>query len=61
MKYIVIVPDGAADYPLEELGGLTPLQAARTPNMDWLACHGLTGSVKKIFLRDFLLEVMWQT
>ncbi|GAQ94752.1 2,3-bisphosphoglycerate-independent phosphoglycerate mutase [Thermodesulfovibrio aggregans] len=48
MKYIVIVPDGAADYPLEELGGLTPLQAARTPNMDWLACHGLTGSVKNI-------------
>ena len=32
-----------ADYPLEVLGGKTPLQAARTPNMDWLARHGVYG------------------
>ena len=32
-----------ADYPLEALGGKTPLEAARTPNMDWLAVHGVYG------------------
>ncbi|WP_353683898.1 cofactor-independent phosphoglycerate mutase [Thermodesulfovibrio sp. 3907-1M] len=48
MKYIVIVPDGAADYPLDELGGLTPLQAANTPNMDYLASCGIAGSVRNI-------------
>jgi len=32
-----------ADYPLESLGGRTPLEAARTPNMDWLAAHGVFG------------------
>jgi len=36
-KYIVLVGDGMADYPLEELGGKTPLQAADTPNMDRIA------------------------
>ena len=30
-----------ADYPLDVLGGKTPLEAARTPNMDWLAQHGV--------------------
>jgi len=48
MKYIVIVPDGAADYPLDELGGLSPLQVANTPNMDYLASCGITGSVRNI-------------
>src|SRR5207248_2791771 len=32
-----------ADYPLDVLGGKTPLEAARTPNMDWLGGHGLFG------------------
>ena len=32
-----------ADYPLDVLGGKTPLEAARTPNMDWLAVHGVFG------------------
>ena len=43
MKYIVLQGDGMADYPLEALGGKTPLEAARTPNMDWLATHGVFG------------------
>jgi 2,3-bisphosphoglycerate-independent phosphoglycerate mutase len=34
MKYAIIIPDGAADEPLAELGGKTPLEAAQTPNMD---------------------------
>jgi 2,3-bisphosphoglycerate-independent phosphoglycerate mutase len=45
MKYIILVPDGAADEPVEALGGRTPLAAARTPNMDYLARHGLSGMV----------------
>jgi 2,3-bisphosphoglycerate-independent phosphoglycerate mutase len=36
-KYIVLVGDGMGDYPLDELGGKTPLQVAETPNMDRIA------------------------
>jgi len=43
VKYIILQGDGMADYPLEVLGGKTPLQAARTPNMDWLAQRGVYG------------------
>src|SRR5678815_1905366 len=32
-----------ADYPLDVLGGKTPLEAAKTPNMDWLAARGVFG------------------
>ena len=48
MKYIVIVGDGMADYPLEELGDKTPLQAADTPNMDEIAAKGASGLFKTI-------------
>lgn len=48
MKYLILVPDGAADYPVEALGGRTPLQAARTPNMDQLARQGRGGLVQII-------------
>ncbi len=37
MKYVILIGDGMADEPLEELGGRTPLEAARTPHMDALA------------------------
>ena len=37
MKYLVVLGDGMADRPLEELGGRTPLEAAETPNFDMLA------------------------
>ena len=43
MKYIITIPDGMADYPLEELREKTPLQAAKTPNMDKLAKEGRCG------------------
>ena len=43
MKYIILQGDGMADYPLEALDGKTPLEAARTPNMDWLAARGVFG------------------
>ncbi|HAK89106.1 MAG: cofactor-independent phosphoglycerate mutase [Nitrospirae bacterium GWC2_46_6] len=48
MKYIVIIGDGMADRPLDELGGLTPLQKASAPNMDELARNGIIGSVRTI-------------
>jgi 2,3-bisphosphoglycerate-independent phosphoglycerate mutase len=43
VKYVVCVPDGCADEPVAELGGLTPLQAARTPVLDRLAERGEVG------------------
>jgi 2,3-bisphosphoglycerate-independent phosphoglycerate mutase len=48
MRYIVIVGDGMADYPLEELHGRTPLQAADTPNMDFIAAQGRCGLLRTI-------------
>jgi 2,3-bisphosphoglycerate-independent phosphoglycerate mutase len=46
MKHLVLVADGMADRPIPELQGRTPLEAARTPNMDLLASHGETGLVQ---------------
>ncbi len=43
MKYIILIGDGMADEPVSELGGKTPLEAARTPNMDRLASEGKFG------------------
>jgi 2,3-bisphosphoglycerate-independent phosphoglycerate mutase len=48
VKYVVLVPDGAADYPQESLDGKTPLEAAHTPNMDRLAREGSGGMVQII-------------
>ena len=47
-KYIVLVGDGMADYPIEGLGRRTPLEAARTPNMDFIAKNGSLGQAKTI-------------
>ena len=44
MKYIMLVGDGMADRPIKELDGLTPLETARTPNMDYIAKNGLVGN-----------------
>jgi 2,3-bisphosphoglycerate-independent phosphoglycerate mutase len=43
MKYALIIPDGCADFPVESLGGKTPLQAADLPAMDAVAREGLVG------------------
>ncbi len=48
MKYLVLLGDGMADYPLEELGGKTPLMAARTPHMDFLVKNGHLGRAATI-------------
>lgn len=48
MKYCIIIPDGMADYPQEKLGGRTPLEAAKTPGMDFIATNGQIGTVQTI-------------
>jgi len=48
MKYIVLVADGMADYPVKELNDRTPLEVAYTPNMDYIARYGRLGRVKTV-------------
>ena len=48
MKYVVCVPDGAADEPVAELGGRTPLAAAAMPNLAALASRGEVGRAATI-------------
>lgn len=48
MKYIVMLGDGMADYPVEALGGRTPLEAAKKPNIDRLAQHAELGMAKTV-------------
>lgn len=48
MKYVLIIPDGAADNPVPLLSGRTPLEAADTPNMDAVARDGAAGTVSTI-------------
>ncbi|MFH1691712.1 MAG: cofactor-independent phosphoglycerate mutase [Candidatus Omnitrophota bacterium] len=48
MKYIVLVPDGMADEPIEQLGGKTPLEAAQTPHMDYIVKNGILAQTKTI-------------
>jgi 2,3-bisphosphoglycerate-independent phosphoglycerate mutase len=48
MKYLVMLCDGMADYPIESLGGKTPLEAAETPCMDKLAQTARVGLVKTV-------------
>ena len=48
MKGIVLIMDGMGDRPIKELNNQTPLQAANTPNMDKMACEGITGIMDSI-------------
>ena len=48
MKYVIVQGDGMADRPLAELGGRTPLDAARTPNLDRMASRGILGMTATI-------------
>jgi 2,3-bisphosphoglycerate-independent phosphoglycerate mutase len=48
MKYLLIVGDGMADYPVPELGNKTPLQAANKPNMDMIAAKGRNGLLRTV-------------
>src|SRR3990167_2569827 len=48
MKYLVIIPDGIGDHPSEALGGKTPLDVARIPNLNYFSQIGKVGTVKTI-------------
>ncbi len=48
MKHIVILGDGMADVAVDALGGRTPLEAAKKPNIDFLAKNGEVGLVKTV-------------
>lgn len=48
MKYVIVIADGMADEPLEELNGKTPVVEANTPNMDFIAKKGYTGLAKNV-------------
>jgi 2,3-bisphosphoglycerate-independent phosphoglycerate mutase len=48
MKYVIVIPDGAADEPQASLGNKTPLQAARLPNMDRAVSLGVTGLTNNV-------------
>ncbi len=45
MKYAIVLTDGAADEPIEKLGGRTPLDVAKKPNIDWISANGQQGVV----------------
>ncbi|MEI6131795.1 MAG: cofactor-independent phosphoglycerate mutase [Bacillota bacterium] len=48
MKYIIILGDGMSDYPIEQLGNKTPLEAANKPNIDSLAAYSEMGLVTTV-------------
>ena len=48
MKYVVLLGDGMADYPSQQLGGKTPLECALTPFLDQIASQGTLGLVDTI-------------
>lgn len=48
VKYVMVIPDGAADEPFAPLGGRTPLQAARIPEMDRIAREGAVGLARNV-------------
>ncbi|MDR2456274.1 MAG: cofactor-independent phosphoglycerate mutase [Deltaproteobacteria bacterium] len=48
MKYLIVIGDGMGDYPVDSLGGRTPLDYAPTPRLDALAKRSLVGRVATI-------------
>lgn len=51
MKRVIIIPDGCADFPMESLGGRTPLQVANVPGMDAIAKAGVVGRCDNVPLQ----------
>ena len=49
MKYLIILGDGMGDLPIAELGNRTPLETARTPNLDRIVSQGRVGLMQTIF------------
>jgi 2,3-bisphosphoglycerate-independent phosphoglycerate mutase len=47
-KFVIVIPDGATDEPLAELDDMTPLEAARIPQMDRVAREGIIGRSRNV-------------
>ena len=47
-KYMILLGDGMSDRPLVELDGKTPLEEAKTPNMDSISSRGVIGLARTI-------------
>ncbi|HSQ15107.1 MAG TPA: phosphoglycerate mutase, partial [Candidatus Binatia bacterium] len=47
-KYIILIGDGMADWPIATIGNRTPLEAAEKPNMDFMAANGAVGMVQVV-------------
>lgn len=52
MKTLFIVIDGLGDDPVPALGNKTPLEAASTPNLDWLAQNGMCGKLQQVYVGE---------
>ena len=48
MRFLIVVPDGSADDPIDSLGGRTPLEAALLPCIDDLASKGMIGTCRTV-------------
>jgi 2,3-bisphosphoglycerate-independent phosphoglycerate mutase len=48
LKYIILVGDGIGDLPVDGLNGMTPLEYAHTPAMDFVASHGVLGQLQTV-------------
>jgi 2,3-bisphosphoglycerate-independent phosphoglycerate mutase len=48
VKYVIVILDGAAGWPIDDLAGATTLEAARTPNLDALASRGTVGLARTV-------------
>lgn len=53
MKILFIILDGLGDRPIKALGGKTPLEAAKTPNLDFLASQGNSGLIIPVYQGNF--------
>jgi 2,3-bisphosphoglycerate-independent phosphoglycerate mutase len=47
-KFLILIGDGMADWPILSLGNMTPLEAANKPHMDFMASHGSLGLVQVV-------------
>lgn len=48
MKFVIVISDGMADYPIEDLNNKTPLEIAKKDLIDKLACESLCGMLKTV-------------
>ncbi len=48
MKIVILLGDGMSDIVYNQLGGRSPIMAAKTPNMDFMASHGVVGLAKTV-------------